>query len=241
MTRVAVAAESLGDASWIQDLIDRVLVDEVEWLDPEQLQYLRAYPHELQLDLHHAFEQARAKGLPVRGHFDGEPGASDAQMFRAVLALMADEEEPPDAAVLSRDVDNDPERRRGLEQARAAAEWPFAVLGALANPELEAWQVATFQPESDDEREVLKTLRKELGFQPHKHPERLTSTNNAGPKDAKRVRRTLFAHRDAREAWLLAPLARLVERGGDCGLTDFIAEALHALPPLLGAPPGGQR
>ncbi|MCB9690240.1 MAG: hypothetical protein H6736_00345 [Alphaproteobacteria bacterium] len=241
MTRIAVAAESRGDAGWIHDLIDRVLVEAVKWLEPEQLPYVRSYPDDLQLDLHHAFQRARAKGLSVYGHFRGEPGASDAQMFRAALALLADEYQPPDAAVLSRDLDDDPDRRRGLEQARAAAEWPFAVLGALANPEIEAWQVAAFEPDSEDEREILKSLRKDLGFQPHEHPERLTSTHDASLKDAKRVCKILFAHRDAREAWLQVPLERLVERGDSCGLADFIADARSALPSLLDARPNDQR
>lgn len=240
MTRIAVAAESQGDAGWLQDLMDRVLVEAVDWLAPEQLPFVRQYPEDLQLDLHHALRDARAAGLPVYGHFNGEPGASDAQMFRAALALLADHATPPDAAVLARDLDDDPDPVRGFEQACAAAAWPFPVLPALADPELEAWHVVAFEPGSQDEHQRLAELRAQLGFQPHEKPERLTSKKVTETKDAKRVRAALFQDRDPREAWRTAPLARLAARGARCGLSDFIAACRGVLPSLVNGGSGSR-
>ena len=237
MTRIGLAAESRGDMGWIQDLVDRVLVEGVDWLDAETLPHVRTYPDDCRLDLHEVVRSARALGLPIYGRFEGEPGASDAQMFRAALLLMAEHDDPPEAVVLARDLDKDEDRKRGFAQARACSRWPFEVLGALADPELEAWQAAAFVPTSEQEQAIAAELRSQLGFHPHERPERLSSTHRGSPKDAKRICKILFTHRDPRRAWTTVPLTQLETHGAGCGLGDFIHAAREALWPLFSKRP----
>ncbi|MGK4002750.1 hypothetical protein WMF31_09020 [Sorangium sp. So ce1036] len=154
-----------------------------------------------------------------------------------MLLLFAEEDEPPRAVVIARDLDGRPERAEGFAQAAADSKrtWPFeVVVGALAEPEVEAWLVAAWDPEDDSERQRLAALCGELHFDPCAKPERLTSKNEADRKDAKRVLAALTATgRDAGARWADAPVERLESRGASCGLTRFVREVRQHLVPVV--------
>jgi hypothetical protein len=219
--RLGIAAESAADALSIADLADRVVVETVDWLDAESWQVMRAWCSDEDagepgrsvagdasvpyVDLHHAFRRARERGLRVYGKFSGEPGALDAGMFRALLMLFA----RPDAVVveavvIGRDLDGDENRRRGFEQAVHDDNtcWPFKVIPALAQPELEAWVIACWRVETDEDESRLDAVRKRLGFNPVRQAHRLRSGRSEHPKDAKRVARELMGDAGAlRAVW----------------------------------------
>ena len=60
-------------------------------------------------------------------------------MWRSVLMLFCRSEPRPDAVLLVRDLDGYADRRAGIEQVRAGFSWPFVVLAATPQPEIEAY------------------------------------------------------------------------------------------------------
>lgn len=245
---IGVAAESAGDARIVQRLADRMLVDGIAWVketseacrgsmeDPlSPCRTWRGVEGSGWLDVHCASDLARERGLRIYGRFAGDPGEADARMHRAALVLFAEEAEPPAAVVIARDLDRHSERAEGFAQAVAAGSWPFeVVLGALPEPEIEAWLIAAWIPEDDSERKRLAALRGELHFDPCTKPEQLTSKNEADRKDAKRVLAVLTTTgRDALARWEDVPLERLEAHGGACGLARFVHEVRERLVPIV--------
>lgn len=238
MTRLGIAAESESDARLVTRLADRILLDEVDWLDADGLPHVRRWVglgHDEWLDVHKAYDLARGRRLPVYGHFSGSKGELDAVMHRAALLLFAEEEEPPSVVVLSRDDDGKTERQEGCRQAVRERSWPFEVLVALAHREIEAWLVAAFEPESEEEQSALEDVRRRIGFDPRQQPERLTSGRKGSKKDAKRVLGELCQHgRSPSERWDAVPLDRLVgKRGLGCGVAHFTSDARATLPRVI--------
>ncbi|NBC16011.1 MAG: hypothetical protein GVY18_01705 [Bacteroidetes bacterium] len=135
-----------------------------------------------------------------------------------------------------RDADNQPERRKGLIQARRQFEREeLRVVVGVAIPNREAWVLNGFLPTDDREHALVADFRRELGFHPCEDADRLTATHKTDKKSAKRVLRVLVAESAEREAscWKQTPLERLVERGAETGLRDFLSEVEEVLLPLL--------
>ncbi|UQA62521.1 hypothetical protein [Polyangium aurulentum] len=178
---------------------------------------------------------ARGRVPPRHGHFAGEPGVEDAR--NAVLALRLFQTLPrrPDAVVLARDSDGRPEeRRKGLEQARQDALWPFAVVLGVAHHNREAWVLAGFEP-GGEEADGLEEERKALGFYPNREPNRLDAQDENALRSAKRVLAKLTGGRQDREerCWTETSLETLKARGAEAGLGRFIDEVLTRLVPAM--------
>lgn len=235
---IGIAAESEGDAKLITALVDRVLIEDVAWVREtfeacrESLEdglspcrNFRGIAGEPYLDLHNASDRARERKLRIYGKFNDEPGADDAFMARATLFLFADEDEPPKAVIITRDVDRAPNRAKGFSQAAQSYDWNFKILVALAEPEIEAWLIAAWAPEDSSERERLKELVDELDFNPCKNPERLTSKKETDKKDAKRILKLLTKSKtDIIDRWKTTRLEQLESNGAACGLGPFIRD-----------------
>lgn len=183
---------------------------------------------------------------PPLGRFSGERGAPDALAARTALAIArhlqrAKPAQPIDAVVLVRDLDDQPERRDGLEQARIEARVhapQMPVLVGAAFPEIEAWLIEGFDPKSREEEALLAQLRQDLGFDPRSSTSSLTAKHDHDRKGCKRVLKVLTqgspdrAERCFREA----PLDMLTNRGGASGLARLLSEAETILLPLCLAP-----
>src|SRR5262249_10113996 len=95
---------------------------------------------------------------PPLGHFKRQPARMDAVAARTALAIarhLKRRGTPVDAVLLVRDMDDQPERRDGLAQARHEAmeiDPAMPVVIGAADPEREAWLLAGFDPESPDEQ-----------------------------------------------------------------------------------------
>lgn len=238
MMRLGVAGESESDVAKVTALADRLVEEGVDWIDPEVIDAFRRWcglGDSAWVDLHKVQRLARRKGLRLYGHFDGEPGALDASMHRALLVLFALESTPPSVVVVARDIDGQDERRAGFEQALGERTWPFEVVGALAAPEIEAWLIAAWTPETAADHAALKEVRAQLGFDPTSSPERLTSGKRTDKKETKRILDLLCATgRSAEERWEDTPLdERLLSAGRRCGLADFVDGIRDKLLPLL--------
>jgi hypothetical protein len=174
-------------------------------------------------------------GRPIRRHgkLGGEP---EIRMWRDVLYLLAVAQPRPALVVLCRDMDAAPTRFLGMDAARLRDSWPFEVVIAAPDPEIEGWIVAGFQARSDDERRLLAELRKELSFDPTTQSHRLTSRPNDAKTDAKRVLARLCDSDLERRAECLTDRRRLRERGAANGLGAFLDEIDKRVVPLFGAP-----
>lgn len=240
MIRAGNVGESYGDIELLRRLLIRIVTAEVDWADAEYpaafVTWLGVEPNRDWLDIHDAPRLARERGLRIFGHFDGAPGASDAQVMRACFALYANEESPPNVVIIIRDTDRDPSRAVGFQQARDAGRWPFECILASCDPEIEAWLIVAWEPDDEDEIERYSAIVAQLTFDPVQHPNRLTSTGGRAERDVKTVLSALIASgRAADERWSTTPLARLELRGVPSGLTSTIRALRQVLPRLLGA------
>lgn len=183
------------------------------------------------LDIHKAPAAARAHGLRIHGR------KQDLGLLSARAALAVFEKLQPelrlDALVLTMDADLEASRRSGLEAARDAADWSFAIALALPSPEIEAWYLVTFAPDDDEGEAKLEAIRKQLGFDPTKHVHRLRSTDPGSPRDTKHVLELLDLPYERRRAQLERPLDELRQCSGASGLAEFLDELEARLVPLF--------
>ena len=234
MIRLLLAGEDASHHAACTRLFDRVLAtqdstprsadDSETSLDP--LRTWADHRGRRYIDVHSAFEEARARRLPIRGHFDGQPAAPEAHLWRAVFHLALDRPDVPDVVVAARDDDGHAVRADGLEQARSL-KWPFLIVRAIATQEVEAWWMAGFDPMDAEERRELAHAAKQLGFDPREQSERLTGGT---ARDAKRLLEHLTrADPDRRATCLETPLEILETRGSGNGLEQFLRESREAL------------
>jgi hypothetical protein len=237
--------EAQADFLLAKDLIDRVLGEAATWV----LDLLESSPEAVRAYLPdpkgreffvikelNEYTRARSLRLP-HGHFDGKPGAADAVMGRTafVIARAIAKTEQLDAVVLTRDLDKQPERRIGLEQARAEA--ALRIVLGCANIMREAWVLAGFEPEDEVEQDRLAAVRQALGFSPVDKAHELTSNDERAKRSPKRVLRELtLGDLDRQErCWRDTRLDTLRDRGEHSGLAEFLDEIKDLLVPLAGA------
>jgi hypothetical protein len=220
--RLLVAGEDRAHRQVSELLIDRRLVEKIDWVDVDVVGHVREWLGDGGRDwlpIKNAYRRARDAKLPVWGHFQGLPQRSEAPQWRAVLLLAANRQVRPHAVILARDVDGHIQRVAGMKQAVESG-WPFAVIIMAAQPEIEAWIVAGFQPANDAEQEAHERLRREVSFDPVLSPHRLGS--KGGPRDAKRVTEALGIDAARKEECLSAPFELLLQRAGEAGLGTFL-------------------
>jgi hypothetical protein len=132
------------------------------------------------------------------------------------------------------------DRQLGLEQARTEAQRlvPFQIILGRPDRMREAWVLAGFDPQSQDERARFDNERQQLGFDPSIHAHLLTAADELAKRSAKRVLAMLTGGEWEREeqCWTQAALATLCERGAGSGLADFLDEVAERLVPLCAAP-----
>jgi hypothetical protein len=172
--------------------------------------------------------------IKPQGRIAGEPLKREAGLWRKVLLLFCHRDPRPEIVVLARDLDGHPDRRDGIDQVCSGLAWPFAIVAATPEPEIEGWIVSGFTPRGDDERTRLEHLRRELSFDPTVHSHRLTSHPNHVPTDAKRVLSHLCQDDGEREH---ACLERSVlhERGEHNGARSFLDDVDRRVLPAFGS------
>jgi hypothetical protein len=238
---LGVVCEARADRDTACALADRVLVDAIDWLEPEMLDAQRQWrgltPEEPFLkwaSVHGEASRGELKGF--YGLFQGGPGAPDALVARKALMLFARAQRAPSAVVLVRDSDNDSQRRLGLEQARRDKPWPFEVLIGMAESKRECWVLAGFKPKNQDEEKRLRQVKERLSFHPIREVHRLTAREHGAKTDAKRALQELTLDDAERERECLEemPLAELESQGAKTGLPEFMVEVRERLVPVLG-------
>jgi len=238
--RFVVVYEAQADFTTATDLADRVLVAKVDWLDVTLLDSQREWTSEAptgsRLTWKGIASHARELGIRVRGFFDGRPGLPDAQAARRAIAYVRRCFNAVDAILLIRDMDDQPERRGGLEQARASTSSNAKIVIGVAIVERESWILSGFDPENDEEHARLNAESQSLGFNPCLRPQELTACkDDAAKRSPKRV---LAALTDGdwnrqRKCWMATSLAVLEARGQGNGLKDYLGEVRDRLVPLI--------
>ena len=240
----AVVCEAPADQQTGCGLADRVFLAEVAWLEEEMLPHCRQWrgldPGQTHLLWKNVAPLARSHNIRAHGHFDGKPGAPDAQNARLALLLIHASAHPAHGIVLLRDDDRQAERRAGLEQARGSSTIGVPVVVGLAHPKRECWVLAGFEPQDEHEADRVRELRKQLGFDPRQHAERLTARKKGEGRNAKRVLDLLTGGNWERQAacWNHADLELLEARGRETGLADYLHEVRDRLVPLMSGHPG---
>jgi hypothetical protein len=236
----AVVREAPADFQTATELADRVLVESINWLGEDQIEYQRTWLSEsggVSFTWRGVKKSALAAGIDAIGFFDGAPAEPDARVARRAILYLR--HALPDLAgvLLIRDQDNQPERRAGLEQARRREEGRLPVVVGLAIVERESWVISGFDPQDDAEESRLAAERQTLGFDPRvgSHELNACKDNNA-PRSPKRVLRVLCGGDADREyrCWRETTLVTLQERGAENGLTVFLDEVRQKLAGLIG-------
>jgi hypothetical protein len=242
MTLIAFAGEDESHFRVVTALVDDALVTHVDWVR-DVLDSCRAWRglHGEERWYKYAPEDAydlrplTLGGVTIKpqGRIAGEPLKPEASMWRKVLLLFCHRDPRPDVVVLARDLDGYPERRAGLEQVCTGLAWPFAIVAATPEPEIEGWIVSGFVPQDDDEQHRLEQLRGELSFDPALHSHRLTSHPNDASTDAKRVLSRLCNGDPDRERTCLAR-GVLHQRGGGNWARAFLDDVDQRVLPVFG-------
>ncbi len=235
----AVVAEARADKQIASELAERVLVDEVDWIEREGLPALVRWQG---LDESAEYlswagigNQFKARGMVSHGRFRSVPGTLDERRARKALLLFTSLPEPPDSVFLVRDTDAEEGRVESLAREREAGSWKFPVLLATPHPKRECWVLAGFDPADAGERAALDEVRSHLGFDPCLKAERLTAKRDKGKRNAKKVLAELMPPGSEREecCWRDTALSVLGERGQESRLAAYLAEVTDRLVPLF--------
>lgn len=231
--RLGVACEDQGHFSAVTLLVDAALLVAHTWLSDvidehrswcglrEDQSWYKYSPSDAYDVRPVVIDGVRIAGTATIAGKRVEP---EAGMWRKVLLLFYHCEPRPDVVLLVRDMDGYRDRRDGMEQVRNDLPWPFPVVIAAPEPEIEAWHVAGFVPADAKERNALKGLRQRLSFDPALQSHRLTSHPNDAATDAKRVLDALCGDDLDRRRRCLADLGLLRQRGIANGASAFLDE-----------------
>ena len=237
---LAVVYEAPADFRTATELADRVLIDAIEWLEPEHLDHQRTW-----LGAHAGDSLtwtgirrlAANNNIRAVGHFDGNPAEPDAQAARRAIRLLRLLFPKLDGVMLIRDRDDRSERRAGLEQARGQEEVVIPIVVELAVVERESWVICGFDPLDESEESRLAEERQKIGFDPRLRSHELTACkDDLANRSPKRVLRKLGGgDRDReRRCWQQTSLGLLNGRGAENGLASFLGEVRERIAPLMG-------
>jgi hypothetical protein len=267
MVRIFIACEDRHHAFVAQWLVDEMVVGSIDWLrefdlDPDQPAgfwksddrktsgrlWAGRDEGEEWFDLH-GWKDALAdlkigrRDLNLHGHVAGRPAGPDVKMVRACL-LLAQHLAGADVAVIVRDVDTEPERCGALLQLREANLVPglIAITG-YAVPEVEAWFLAGFRANSEDESDRIRQASQRLSFDPTREPHKLSSQGHPPDRDAKDVfHEVLGASATERDCWkrcMKGLLETVDDRGRGCGASSFLDSIRRDLLPWVHERLGG--
>ena len=250
MTRhIAVVHEAESDFVTATDLADRVLQESVGWLRDVDIRDCRVWFSESREGRRLTWTGIKkmAKAAKVRGHGHfrrrggdpGNPGEDDARAARRAILYLLEEFPDLDAIILIRDRDKYPDRRAGLEQARAEDHGGIPIVIGLAVVEREAWVLCGFHPVDEAEVAMITAARQRLGFDPCLRSHELTAYGeDAAKRSAKRALHELTAGDLDRErrCWLHPALPTLRGRGAENGLADYLGDVRDRLVGLFGRP-----
>jgi hypothetical protein len=192
------------------------------------------------VDVHHLDALSRALnrergGFQIqRGKFEGTPGENAAKLGRKAFAIGLELRRKQggklDAILLLMDMDEQPERRKGLEQARNEAhskEPAVAMILGCPSESMEAWVLASLRLDTPEGQARLKACmaKHRLSTNPCEQAQLLSHKENV-PRSSKQILATLIQNNPEEPELSLrtAPLSLLRQRGAQSGLANFMDE-----------------
>ncbi len=254
MTRVPeviVIGESDADLRIAIDLATRVLVDAIDWLEPDLLPGSVTWSGLTPgtegshwQDTKSILDQAQKHGIRLPrylSHSSKTPLKADGAATKKILNLINQLQRQRDigAVIFIRDLDDQPERRSGLEQARQEHGNPsLTIVIGTADRNREAWVLNGFEAKNSQEKKVLTAIAKDLKFDPCQEAHRLQETSKIEPerqRNPKHVLKQLTGGDPDREQsrWQETNLDLLQQRGTATGLTDYLVEVKKYLPRMI--------
>jgi hypothetical protein len=255
MPEFCLIVEDRADAEIAAHLAERVLVEKLDWLEASHVEHIFTWSgleeiteYSQWLDMGRIIEQFKQRGLRIPkylGHGrDGSfkaDGAISMKALHLVEALRHKMNRPIAAVCLIRDVDNQPERRIGLEQARgehAERQPDLIIVIGTPNRNREAWVLNGFVPSSSEEIQSLEDMTRKLGFHPCEEAHRLRSNSFAEPERLRNPKVALESltggdRSRERQCWEETDLNRLRFIGTHTGLADYLREVEQRLLPLI--------
>ncbi len=244
MLEVIVIVESQADAITATKLADRVLVEKVDWLEPEMLEHLIKWrgldigsAYSCWKDINDIIDRAKKAGIHFprfRSNRRTDTLKADGARAMKVLNLVRCLQKTQEITgiLLIRDLDNQQERRTGIEQARAEhADIPpqLEIIIGAADRTREAWVLNGFIPTNAAEVQTLAELKSKLTFDPCENAHKLRS-NSFEESDRDRNPKVVLekltnGDRDREcQCWEETELEILRSRGKNTGLTDYLKE-----------------
>ncbi|MBP0019072.1 MAG: hypothetical protein J7647_16170 [Cyanobacteria bacterium SBLK] len=244
MSEVIVIVESRADWQIATELANRVLVETIDWLEEENLQYMFQWSgleegteYSCWKDIKKIMRDVRPPKfkLGFLGQTrDGKKFKPDGVAAMKVLKLVRFLQKTRDiqAVFLIRDLDNQPDRRKGLEQARQEhcdRQPQLEVILGTADPKREAWVLNGFIPENPQEAQILTEITTQLAFDPCTEAHKLRSTAKEGSdryRNPKIILEQIIGKNEEREqqCWRNTDLAILRDRGVETYLTTYLNE-----------------
>jgi hypothetical protein len=249
MREFIVVVEDIADTRTATKLAERVLVEKVDWLEHEQLQYLFKWSgleentkHSCWKDIKSITERAKESGIKLsltRGKGIKADGAASIKILNLIRILQRNRQIK--AVLFIRDLDNQPERREGIEQARLEhinRVPKLEIIIGMADRMLEAWVLNGFIPLNEKEKQSLVAIKKQLNFDPCEESHRLRSNSFEEPERARNPKIVLAElTNDSRlreqQCWEDSSLELLQQRGSNTGLTAYLQEIEQRLIPII--------
>jgi hypothetical protein len=254
VVEVIVIVESGADARTAIKLAERVLKEKFDWLDDDSLQYYFQWTglesetefscwRDIIKIIEDAKEKLKYKPSRFLGHdSNGVPLKADGAASIKVLNLVRflQKTRQIKAVIFIRDLDNQPERKEGIEQARLEHinKTPkLEIIIGAADPKREAWVLNGFIA-FDDEKVILEDIKNKLSFDPSIEPERLRSTSE---KEPERIRNIKFVVEQLtgkdmereKQCWEETSLEILRVRGVKTGLMAYLQEVEERLSVII--------
>jgi hypothetical protein len=249
-----VIVESGADARTATKLAELVLQEKFDWLDDDILQHCFQWTgleegtefscwRDITKIIDNAKSQIKYKPSRFIGHSKGEPlkadGAASIKILNLVRFLQRIRQIK--AVLFIRDLDNQPERKEGIKQARSEHinKTPkLEIIIGAADPKREAWVLNGFIPSNQQEKQIIEEIKNKLSFDPSIESHRLRATSEKEPERIRNVKvvvEQLTGNDMEREkqCWEETNLKHLRERGVDTGLTDYIQEVEQRLAAIL--------
>jgi hypothetical protein len=244
MPEVIVIVESRADAKISTKLAERVLLEKVEWLETDTLSHLIKWSgldlgtdyscwKNINAIIEHFSNEFKFPRIRSNGKLKTD-GKAASKVLKLISFLQYKLKRDIKAVIFIRDLDNQPERREHLDQARSEYKGELEIVIGTADRMREAWVLNGFMPLNSEEIRILKEITMELTFDPCLAADRLRS-NSSDERDPKVVVKKLTNGDFSREqqCWEETSLEILRSRGKSTGLTAYLAEVEHQLVPII--------
>jgi hypothetical protein len=247
MVEFIVIVESKADAEIATTLAERVLLEKVDWLEPEMLQHLVQWSglatgtdYSCWKNISDIIDLFSSKFKFPRIRSNGRL-KTDGKVARRVITLINflqyKQNRDIKAVVFIRDLDHQPERREHIEQARSEyidLQPKLEIVIGTADRMREAWVLNGFMPSNPEETRILAEISTRLNFDPCEEAHRLRS-NSGDERNPKVVVGKLTGDDSSREqqCWEETSLDILQSKGIHTGLTVYLDEIEQRLIPII--------